>query len=514
MAKKENKKYKYSVLTYNFNNYEIIHEPEYVDPDAEYIYVTDDKNIKSDVWKVIVDESLNTMGKWEKMYFVRYNPFLYCTTDICVRIDASMSPGACMPDVVNKFIDGGYEVGFVIGGYCDNIEDNLNLCKLWKGFSDNEIASYIDYFKKNGYNPKQKGHIGGGFQIHRKCHTTSTINSMTFSALECIGYENNLSDCARNDEIVYGFTIQNYFCSVKFMAMDASVYNGDVLTIYNHGTNNKIKPGWCRTMAEPYLFGERCKTFRFGFDSHDNTKFINGDCLYVVYYHNEHDNAEKWCKRLKSEGVDYVLMDSGSNNAIEGVNSIVTENIYYGGLWHNTRDLCMTWEKKWVFIVDDDILVDDENFRLLMDRMSNIMGRETNIGVYQPSSTEDSRNLYKRNICQNCGGLRPVPAMEGWMMLFRTDIYEEMDKLGINYRVDLSMGWGLDILTLYCSYLKGYSNALDDCVVVKHPMGPGKYDENKANQQMQGMFKFLGLDYFKMEAVVGGRVEPHQIIVK
>ena len=76
MAKKK-KQYKYSVLTYNFNNYEIMHEPAYVDPDAEYVYVTDDKNMKSDTWKIVTDESLEGMGKWEKMYFVRYNPFLY-----------------------------------------------------------------------------------------------------------------------------------------------------------------------------------------------------------------------------------------------------------------------------------------------------------------------------------------------------------------------------------------------------------------------------------------------------
>ena len=148
-----------------------------------------------------------------------------------------------------------------------------------------------------------------------------------------------------------------------------------------------------------------------------------------------------------------------------------------------------------------------------MDRTSEIMHRDTNIGVYQPSSTADSRNLYKRNIHQDTGGIRPVPAMEGWLMLFRTDIFDEMDKLKINYRVQLSKGWGLDILTLYCSYLCGYSNALDDCVVVKHPMGPGKYDQDEAGRQMQAVFGYLGADYYKVEAIVGGRVEPRAIIL-
>ena len=33
--------YKYSVLMYNFNDYEIMREPQEIDPECEYIYVTD-----------------------------------------------------------------------------------------------------------------------------------------------------------------------------------------------------------------------------------------------------------------------------------------------------------------------------------------------------------------------------------------------------------------------------------------------------------------------------------------
>ena len=36
----------YSILMYNFNNYEIMREPEEIDPDCEYIYITDDENLK------------------------------------------------------------------------------------------------------------------------------------------------------------------------------------------------------------------------------------------------------------------------------------------------------------------------------------------------------------------------------------------------------------------------------------------------------------------------------------
>ena len=39
---------KYSVLTYIFDGYEIVQEIEQKDPEAEYILVTDDPNLKSD----------------------------------------------------------------------------------------------------------------------------------------------------------------------------------------------------------------------------------------------------------------------------------------------------------------------------------------------------------------------------------------------------------------------------------------------------------------------------------
>ena len=38
---------KYSILTFNFNNYEIFREPLEVDPECEYVYVTDNPNFKS-----------------------------------------------------------------------------------------------------------------------------------------------------------------------------------------------------------------------------------------------------------------------------------------------------------------------------------------------------------------------------------------------------------------------------------------------------------------------------------
>ena len=49
---------KYSILCYIINNYENVKEVIEKDPNAEYILVTDDKNLKSSTWNVVYDESL------------------------------------------------------------------------------------------------------------------------------------------------------------------------------------------------------------------------------------------------------------------------------------------------------------------------------------------------------------------------------------------------------------------------------------------------------------------------
>lgn len=51
---------KYSIITMVFNNYDLLREPEEVDENAEYICITDNPDLKSDVWKIIYMPIFNT----------------------------------------------------------------------------------------------------------------------------------------------------------------------------------------------------------------------------------------------------------------------------------------------------------------------------------------------------------------------------------------------------------------------------------------------------------------------
>ena len=55
-----NTSYKYSILTFIFNGYDMVRTPLFVDNDVEYVLVTD-KPMEHPVWNVVVDPDLSAM---------------------------------------------------------------------------------------------------------------------------------------------------------------------------------------------------------------------------------------------------------------------------------------------------------------------------------------------------------------------------------------------------------------------------------------------------------------------
>lgn len=89
---------KYSVVTFIFGkDYEILREPIIPDPDAEYICITDNPNLKSKNWKIIVDDQGIKEDNYEgnnttlrRVFKAKYHWMDYCSTDNCFRVDGSI----------------------------------------------------------------------------------------------------------------------------------------------------------------------------------------------------------------------------------------------------------------------------------------------------------------------------------------------------------------------------------------------------------------------------------------
>lgn len=102
--------YKYTILCYNINSYELVHEVIEKDPDCEYLMVTDDKQLSSTTWKVIYDPDLEGMSTFDKCYAIRFNLFKYATTDMCIYIDANVHVKKPLRTLVDMMQAGNYDM--------------------------------------------------------------------------------------------------------------------------------------------------------------------------------------------------------------------------------------------------------------------------------------------------------------------------------------------------------------------------------------------------------------------
>ena len=81
---------KYAVITFIFGkNKELLRKPLFKE-NIEYICVTDQKDLKSSDWKIIIDEMPNIKCVRDKMVYVKYNPFKYTDADYACVIDGTL----------------------------------------------------------------------------------------------------------------------------------------------------------------------------------------------------------------------------------------------------------------------------------------------------------------------------------------------------------------------------------------------------------------------------------------
>ena len=156
---------KYSILMYNFNNYEIMREPEELDEDCEYIYVTDNPNLKSDKWKIVIDNELNGLSPFDKCYRVRFNLFKYATTPVCIYVDGSIQIHKSLRKLYDDFINSGADLGLCIHPERDNVYDEYNVWMKCRNYPKYQFQKTMTMFKAAEYDPKYKGLYQGTMRI-------------------------------------------------------------------------------------------------------------------------------------------------------------------------------------------------------------------------------------------------------------------------------------------------------------------------------------------------------------
>lgn len=250
---------KYSVLTYIIGNYEVVREIEFntlSTPDVEYLLVTDNKDLKSDTWKVIYDQDLDNpnLTPFDRTFMVRYNLFKYAKNDICVRFDHSYKLRQPLDTLVEKFELGKYDACLNIHVGRNNILEEYYAWVEYRNFDPNEALKHIlllNLLFKYDFNIK--GLYEQSFSINRRNEWTSTIDKDMLYYLKVFNLDNK--HITRLDQTIFSAYINTFQHNKKYMFVDNYALTKKLFDRYQHGLNGR-KYKSSPSLIEPYFNNE------------------------------------------------------------------------------------------------------------------------------------------------------------------------------------------------------------------------------------------------------------------
>lgn len=220
--------YKYTILTYNFGNYEIMREIEGKQNDVEYIYVTDDKTLTSKTWTVVYDERLEGLDVYEKVLRVRENPFEYCSTTTCVRIDASIWVTGSIDKLVEDFHIANSDIGVMVHPERDNVYDEYEKWITFRGCNRAEKDAVIESLKRHGCDLEMKGLYEVGLTIYVNNRYTNAFLKKYSEILSAV-----IGDCGRIrvDQVVFSAVLNTFANAYIFPISHACIQSKSLLSM-------------------------------------------------------------------------------------------------------------------------------------------------------------------------------------------------------------------------------------------------------------------------------------------
>lgn len=229
---------KYTVLTYNFNKYETFYEPAEVDPECEYIYVTDDETLKSNVWNIVVDHSLDGLQPFEKVFEVRYNLFKYATTLVCINVDGSVIIKKSLNKLYQDFENSGADLGINPHPYRWHLPSEYQVWCKYRDYPNDKANTWLHLMHFFGYDfENDKGQIQVTFRIARNTKLNADIDNRVLTLMKCMNINGYVE---RLDQPVYSFVVQHYFKNINPFVMSQQVIQSDYMTWTLHDPNKIV----------------------------------------------------------------------------------------------------------------------------------------------------------------------------------------------------------------------------------------------------------------------------------
>ena len=248
---------KYSVITFLFNNYDLLREPLIIDENADYYCLSDDKNLSSKTWNCIYIEEFdtNSLLGTQKTFMAKYSFLKYIPNDYeyFITIDASIEVADNLSPIIKMMEENNFNIGLSMHNYRNVWDDEYKLWIEKRGLLPKYKEIFDDFSRKNGFDPSSKtGLIECTMKIYKNEFVVKSFIEDVYSVLKTI---NNFEDI--NDQCYFTCVLSWHINNFKPLYFCRQLYcNSKYFNLYCHKTNRLIFNEVTVEKNPNFLFGE------------------------------------------------------------------------------------------------------------------------------------------------------------------------------------------------------------------------------------------------------------------
>jgi hypothetical protein len=365
---------RYTVLSFNFNGYDKVREPFSVDPEAEYVFVTD-RPVKTTLWKVIVDPRLTNRNPVYSSYYVRWHPFEYATTDTVMVVDASVQIKDSLADIYAEFAESGAD----FAPMCSVFTNDERKLKFWVDTTqrlDSDSGDRLRHFIEKMGQAEWKGSLGMSYVLFRDTAVSGRYRRHVWRYLLALGTGGVPN---RLDEVVAHKLMYAYRDTMALFPLSVQVIQSSYMTYCAH---NSDMPVTKYKDFEQCFYLCNCPISPNRFDKGRNfpRKYrYRTEAILLTRYLDSLDLAEWLDHHLNTVKFDHVhIFDNESNYDVKGVcdayNEAYGERISYQKVYGHPRQYRLydayinsMSDAEWVMPIDDDEYLDIGDFDCVYD---------------------------------------------------------------------------------------------------------------------------------------------------
>lgn len=195
--------------------------------------VTDDPGMRSETWTVVYDEEFAKMPLYRKFYWVRYHPFRYVSSDVCVRIDGSIQLKGSLDRLVGDFLASGKDIGLLAHPCISTFPTELRVWQLRRGYPAEAVNRFLRFLVKTRYDMAYRGYFQLTASVKKRTKFTDDVCNLTYD-LMMANSDDRLPE--RLDQTWFAYVMNTFFSDSKVFLIHPQATESYAMQRYEHRT--------------------------------------------------------------------------------------------------------------------------------------------------------------------------------------------------------------------------------------------------------------------------------------